>query len=257
MDAGGADGGDAADGDAGSDSSAGDATAGDAPADAQAADAAGDATADAAADAPAGLDAGHDAGTDSGSDAGVDATPDGNGDASQGPISGGPCLSGAPGAAASRISFVDAGGEAQVTYEAWGLPDHSREQAGAYGYQIGFVPPFVDPFLAQGGLQLDSSDFIQLDLSTVGISTISAATLSVYGRSYSVDTDGSFSWQTFVDSGSTATDFVSNVPPYRWYSADVLSAIDAGNGGITLRIQAGPSSGALVVNAVELCLSAR
>jgi len=143
-----------------------------------------------------------------------------------------------------------------VTYLAYGLPDHSNENASAGGYQIGFTPPFVDPFLGPGGLGLDGSDFLDLQLSTAGLSSISQATLAIYGRSYDVSTNGSFNWQTFVDLGETPVDFVSNVAPYQWYAGDMTPAITAGDSMVRIRIKAGPSSDALVVNQVELCLVA-
>jgi hypothetical protein len=177
-------------------------------------------------------------------------------DTSTGPITGGPCLSGAPGATAFRFSFYDGGGDAIVKYEVDGLPDKSRGKAGTYGYTIPFTASYVDPFLAEGGVQLDGSDFIDVELSTVGLSTIRSVTLSVYGRSYDTTTSGSFNWMTFVDSGSTPFDFVSNVAPYAWYSADATSAFTPGDGGALLRIKAGPSSESLVVHRIELCVDA-
>ena len=184
-------------------------------------------------------------------------TVDAGSDASTGGvITGGPCISGAQGATAFRIRWTNGGGRATVSYEIEGLPDRSRSKAGAYGYSIGFVPQFVDPYLAQGGLQLDGSSFVDLELSTVGVSSISRATLSIYGRSFNTTASGSFNWQTFVDVGTTPTNFVSNVAPYQWYSADVTSAVAPNDNGMLMRIKAGPSSGALVVNRVELCLVA-
>jgi hypothetical protein len=177
-------------------------------------------------------------------------------DAPSGPITGGPCASGAAGAAAYRIRFANAQGQAYVVYEVDGLPDKSRDHAGAYGYQIGFTPSFVDPFLGDGGLQLDDSDFVDLEITTAGIASISNATLAIYGRSFDTTTDGSFNWQTFVDTGSTPTDFVSNVPPYVWYRADMTTAIAAGDANTLIRIKAGPSSNVLVVNRIELCMQA-
>src|SRR5215470_6956974 len=99
-------------------------------------------------------------------------TPDAAPDAPAGVITGGPCISGATGATAYRVRWADAGGTAQVVYEVNGLPDHSRDHAGAFGFQIGFVPQFVDPFLGDGGLQLDSDDFVDLELTTAGVSAI-------------------------------------------------------------------------------------
>jgi hypothetical protein len=171
-------------------------------------------------------------------------------------ITGGPCMSATPGATAYRIRWADAGGTAQVVYEVDGLPDHSRDHAGAFGFQIGFVPQFVDPFLGDGGLQLDSDDFVDLELTTVGVHAIAGATLSIYGRSFDTTTSGSFNWQTFDGTGSSATDSVSNVAPYRWYSADMTTEISPGDPNVLVRIKAGPSSGVLVVNRIEICMTA-
>src|SRR5450432_2640236 len=118
-------------------------------------------------DTDARADAGGGSGTGAGTDAGADAHPGSGSDAGGGGIlTGGPCMSGAPGAAAYRIRWDDGAGTAEVVYEVDGLPDHSRDKAGAYGYQIGFTPAFVDPYLGEGGLQLDDDDFVDLELTT-------------------------------------------------------------------------------------------
>ena len=176
-------------------------------------------------------------------------------DAPAGVITGGPCSSGATGATAYRVRWADAGGTAQVVYEVNGLPDHSRDHTGAFG-QIGFTPRFVDPFLGDGGLQLDGSDFVDIELTTNGVANIASATLSIFGRSFNTTASGSFNWQTFVDVGSTPTNFVSNVAPYRWYSADMTSALAPGDPNTLIRIKAGPASGVLVVNRIEICVVA-
>jgi len=173
-----------------------------------------------------------------------------------GPITGGPCLSGAIGATAFRVHWTDSGGRATVSYDVHGLPDKTRWKVGVYGYGVGFTPQFVDPFLGSGGLQLDSSDFIDVELSTVGVSRITSASLSLFGRSYSTGTSGSFNWMTFTGSGSTPLNHVSNVAPYRWYSGDATAAIAPSDRGILLRIKAGGSSNSLVVNRLELCIHA-
>ena len=167
-------------------------------------------------------------------------------------------MSGAAGATAYRIRWAGngSGSTAYPMYEVHGLPDGSRNKAGAYGYQIGFTPTFVDPFLGEGGLQLNSSSFIDLELSTVGISQISSATLSIYGRSYNTTTSGSFNWQTFDGTGSAPTNLVSNSAPYEWYSADMTAEISPNDDGVLIRVKAGPNSGSLVVNRVELCMEA-
>jgi hypothetical protein len=171
-------------------------------------------------------------------------------------ITGGPCHSGATGAAAYRITWANGGGTAYVQYNVNGFPDHTTDHAGAYGYQIGFTPSFVDPFLGAGGVALDDSDFIDLQFSTIGISSISSATLSILGRSYNTTAPGSFNWQTLYDVDGTADNFVSNSAPYQWYSADITPALETGQGGLLLRIKAGPASDALVVNQIEICLVA-
>jgi len=177
-------------------------------------------------------------------------------DGGSGVITGGPCMSGVAGATAYRIRWANAGGTAQVVYEVDGLPDHSRDHAGAFGFQIGFVPQFVDPFLGEGGLQLDGDDFVDLELTTAGVSAIANATLSIYGRSYDTTTSGSYNWQTFDGVGSSPTDSVSNVAPYRWYSADMTTEISPGDPNVLVRIKAGLSSGVLVVNRIEICMQA-
>jgi hypothetical protein len=184
---------------------------------------------------------------------GLDATFDTGGG---GIITGGPCLAGVPGATALRVRFVQAGSGVQASYEVDGLPDKSRWHAAAYGYQIGFTASFVDPFLGPGGVGLDSSDFIDIEYSTAGVSSITQATLSIYGRSYDTTASGSFNWQTQWDTGATAMNFVSNVAPYQWYAADVTSAIAPSDSGGLLRVKAGPNSDSLVVNRVELCVVA-
>ena len=196
-------------------------------------------------------------GTDAGTDAGmIDAMQ--LTDASSGPLTGGPCLSGAAGVTAYRIRWAGngAGSTAYPVYEKNGLPDHSRDHAGAYGYQIGFTPTWDDPFLAAGGLQLDGSDFVDLEITTAGISSISNATLSILGRSFNTTASGSFNWQTFDGTGSTPTNSVSNSAPYQWYSADMTTEISPGDTGVLIRIKAGGGSGSLIVNRIELCMTA-
>jgi hypothetical protein len=212
-----------------------------------------DANSGGGADAP-GL---HDASTGGDASGGADATSDGATahdagvdavtldafvphDAPAGIISGGPCISGAPGATAYRVRWANGGGTAYPVYEVDGLPDTSRDHTAAYGYQIGFTASFVDPYLGEGG-----------------VSSISSAMLSLYGRSYNTTASGSFNWQTFDGTGSTEIDFVSNVAPYQWYTADMTTEISPGDNGVLLRIKSGPSSDALVVNRIELCLVAQ
>jgi hypothetical protein len=177
-------------------------------------------------------------------------------DAPTGPITGGPCLSGVAGQTAYRVRWLNGGGTAYVQYEVHAMPDTSRFRTGSYGYSIGYTPQYVDTALAQGGVLLNSSSFIDIELSTVGIAAIASAHLALYGRSYSTGSSGSFDWLTFEDSGATAANVMSNSVPYAWDAGDMTTAISAGNGGVRIRIKAGPSSGSLVVNRIEICMQA-
>lgn len=200
-----------------------------------------------ASDASTGGGGGGDGGG-TGQDAGIDAPV--------GVIGGGPCMSGQAGAAAYRVRWAQSGSTAYVVYEVNGLPDKSRDKTGAYGYQIGYQPQYVDPFLAQGGLLLDGSSFVDIEISTVGVAAISAAKLALYGRSFNTTASGSFHWQTFDGTGTTPTNHVSNVAPYAWYAGDMTTEISPNDNGVLIRIKAGPSSGSLVVNRIELCMQA-
>ena len=214
--------------------------------------------ADAGGDGAGGGDGG--ARGDGGSGSAVDgggSTDAGAHDAAAGILSGGPCMSGAAGATAYRIRWTGAeGGTATVVYEVDGLPDHARDHASAAGFQIGFTPTFTDTFLGDGGVQLDGSDFIDLEITTAGVSSISSATLAIFGRSFDTTASGSFNWQTFDGTGASASDLVSNVAPYAWYAADMTTEISPGDSGVLIRIKAGPSSDSLVVNRIELCMQA-
>lgn len=201
-----------------------------------------------------GSGSGNGSGSGSGNGSG-EGSGSGSGSGSSGVITGGPCLSGHPGAAAFRITWLGSGGTAHVQYNVNGFPDHT-DSAGAYGYTIPFTPSFVDPYLGDGGVQLDGSDFIDLQFSTVGVSSITTAMLSIRGRSYNTTAPGSFNWQTLYDVGETDDMFVSNSAPYQWYSADITSALQTNVSGLRLRIKSGPLSDALVVNQIELCLQA-
>jgi hypothetical protein len=210
-------------------------------------------------DEPPGQDAstgssGGDGGVTDGSVTGTDAS--GNTDAPIGIITGGPCLSGQPGQTAYRMRWAQSGSTAYPVYEVNGLPDKSRDKTGAYGYQIGFTASYVDPYLAQGGLQLNSSSFVDIELSMAGIASIQSAKLALYGRSFNTTASGSFNWQTFDGTGSTPTNAVSNVAPYAWYAGDMTTELTPGDNGVLLRIKAGPNSGSLVVNRIELCIQA-
>jgi hypothetical protein len=177
---------------------------------------------------------------------------------SAGIISGGSCSSGAAGATAYRVRWAGngSGSTAYPVYEVNGLPDRSRDHVGAYTYQVGGSASWDDPFLGAGGLVLDSSDFVDIELSTSGVTHVRSATLAILGRSFATTSAGSFSWQTGSGTGATPTNAVSNSAPYAWYAGDATAVIPAGDAGLLLRIKAGPSSGSLIVNRIELCMDA-
>jgi hypothetical protein len=155
------------------------------------------------------------------------------------------------------VRWYDGGNRATISYDTWGLPSRAPSRVGVYGYSIGFVPQFVDPYLGAGGVLLDGSSFIDVEMSTVGVPNIGSATLALYGRSYSVSSSAGFEWLSFSDSGSTPSAFVSNVAPYRWYAADLGSSVAPGDAGVRLRIRAAGGSGAIVVNRLEICIRER
>lgn len=171
----------------------------------------------------------------------------------------GGCISGAIGTHVARFRWYgsSSGSRAAVSYEANTLPDPSRWRVTANSRSIGYTPVFSDPFLGEGGLELSGTAFIDVELSTAGLSRLSGVTLAVYGRSFNTTAGGSFAWRTFDGTGATPSGFVYNSAPYRWYRADASAAFVAGNGAVLLRITPGPPSGALIVNRVEVCFDAR
>jgi hypothetical protein len=172
---------------------------------------------------------------------------------------GGGCISGASGTHVVRFRWegTRSGERATVDYEENTLPDTARWRVSAAAMSFDYVPTFADPFLGEGGLDLEGTAFIDVELSTGGLAAVESATLAIYGRSFHTTSSGSFSWQSFSDTGETPSGFVSNVAPYRWYLADATTALPAGDDGTLLRIRAGPPSGALIVNRVEICFDAR
>lgn len=190
-------------------------------------------------------DAGFDAARDAGHDSGTDAS--------------GSCIAGASGTHVVRFTWQGSGSgsTAYVSYDANTLPDTSIWRVSAASGNIGYRPVFSDIFLGEGGLDMGSGVFIDVQLSTLGLSAITGLTLSVYGRSFNTTSPGSFTWQSFEGTGAAPSGIVSNSAPYEWYGADATGAIAAGDDGVRLRLRAGPPSGRLVVRSVELCFQAR
>ncbi len=171
----------------------------------------------------------------------------------------GGCVSGAAGTHVLRFRWrgTTSGSTAWVDYEANTLPDTSRWHVSAASSSIGYRPVFANPFLGEGGLELSGTVFIDVELSTNLLSSVSNATIAIYGRSYNTTTSGSFTWQTFSGTGASPHGGVSNSAPYEWYLANATTALPAGDAGTLLRIRAGPPSGALIVSRVEVCFDAR
>ena len=171
----------------------------------------------------------------------------------------GTCISGATGTHAVRLRWTgtSSGSTASVVYEANTLPDTTRWHVSAGSTSIGFTPVFVDTALASGGLDLEGDVFMDVEISTAGLTAINRVAIAVYGRSYNTTTSGSFTWQTIDGMGAAPTNLVSNVAPYKWYAADATTEFAPGETGALIRLRAGPSSNALAVNGVEICFDAR
>ena len=115
---------------------------------------------------------------------------------------------------------------------------------------------FSDTYLGEGGLELGGTAFIDVELSTAGLSSIRNVTIAIYGRSFITTSSGSFQWQTFDGVGASPYGSVANSAPYEWYPADATTEFSPGDSGVLLRLRAGPPSGSLIVNRVEVCFDA-
>jgi hypothetical protein len=159
-----------------------------------------------------------------------------------------PCLAGA-GWAAFRFKYD---GSTSARLQAFGLPDSSNWEA------VPGRPASFDDALHGGGLNIGGGNFILIRFSLVGLTTINSATLSVYGRSYSTGSSGSFEGWSPIHSPSikSPVNSVSNAWPYRWTSVDYTANVVVGDPpGLTgIRLYAGPSSSTLIINTVELCI---
>lgn len=175
-----------------------------------------------------------------------------------GPITTGDCISGATGTHAVRFQWTGSrpGSTAYVVYERDQLPDTSRWRVTAASTSIGYTPVFDDTYLGEGGLDLEGTTFIDVELSTVGLTSIRNVTIAIYGRSFATTTSGSFEWQTFGGTGSSPYGSIANSTPYEWYRADATSEFSPDDSGVLLRLRAGGPSDALIVNRVEICFDA-
>lgn len=197
---------------------------------------------------------------DAAPDAIVDARADAIADTAvdAGPPLGG-CVSGATGTYVARFRWTGSGSRsrASVSYEANTLPDHARWRVTANSRSIGYTPVFDDVFLGVGGLDLSGTVFIDVELSTAGLASLSNVTIAVFGRSFNTTASGSYAWQTFDGTGAAPAGLVANSAPYQWYRADATRAFAPGNSSVLLRITPGPPSGSLIVSRVEICFDAR
>ena len=159
-------------------------------------DAGGGTDASSGSDGGAVLDAGS-AGPDAGSDAGAVSSDAGGGGVDAGPPGGG-CISGAVGTHVARFRWEGSGSgsTAYVRYEANTLPDTSRWRAGAYsrGAIGSYTPTYVDPFLAEGGLELGGTNFIDVELSTAGLGSVRNATPADVDRAFAAGRLGFARW---------------------------------------------------------------
>jgi hypothetical protein len=168
----------------------------------------------------------------------------------------GGCVSGVNGTHAARFRWDGTqNSTAHVVYESNTLTDTARWKAGAFSRgAIGYSPVYSDTFLGVGGLEMGSTVFIDVELSTARLATLRHVTLSIFGRSFNTTTSGGYAWQTFDGSGETASTAVSNEAPYQWYRADATDAFVAGNDHVLLRIS--PTTTNLIIKRVELCFDA-
>jgi hypothetical protein len=210
-------------------------------------------------------DSGHDASSaDAGSSdvgsADSGATDSGSTDAgtADAGASAGDCVSGATGTHAVRFEWLGNGpnSRAYPSYVVNELPDTTRWRITANARSFNYQPVFGDTFLGPGGLIMQGTTFMDIELSTGGLSSISNVSLAIYGRSYNTTSPGSFSWLTFDGSGAAPSGIVANSTPYQWYRADATSAFVPGNAGVLLRIEPEGPSNSLVVNGVEICFDA-
>ncbi|MFO0579891.1 MAG: hypothetical protein U1A78_38445 [Polyangia bacterium] len=181
---------------------------------------------------------------------GVDLAPPRDLAAAAGDLAGRPpCMRGS-GWAAFRFKYS---GSTSASLEAFGLPDRSNWEA---------VPAFSTSFtdaLHGGGINIASGNWILIRFSLEGLTRISGATLSIYGRSYNTTASGSFrAWSPLYGDISSPANSVSNAWPYTWTSVDYTANVRVGDAkGLTgIRLYAGPSSSDLVINTVELCIDA-
>lgn len=170
-----------------------------------------------------------------------------------GRVTGGPCLSGANGSTAFRVLWTDDKGTPIPKTEKLGLPDPSHFSASTFTGPGGKTPEYDDPYFG-GGVAIDSTNGVDIALSTRGLPHVRSARLAVLARSFDTSTSGSFEWRTNMAVGTTPAGGISNGSPYEWTTADITAALSPDTADELIRITPGPPSLSLVIARVELCL---
>jgi hypothetical protein len=172
-------------------------------------------------------------------DAGKDSGP---------PLLGPPCTHG-PGWIAWKFHYNNS---TSAITDVYSLPDSSNWQA---------VPAYPNSASWQdalhgGGINIASGNWILIRYSVVGLTQIKKATLSMYGRSYSTGSSGSFNaWSPIYGDNPSPTNSVSNAWPYAWTTIDFTGVQVGDTPGLTgIRFYSGPNSSNLIINTVELCI---
>jgi hypothetical protein len=164
------------------------------------------------------------------------------------PLLGPPCTHG-PGWIAWKFHY---NGSTSAITDVYALPDSSNWQAvPAYPNSASWADA-----LHGGGINIASGNWILIRYSVVGLTQIKKATLSMYGRSYSTGSSGSFNaWSPIYGDAPSPTNSVSNAWPYAWTTIDFAGVQVGDQPGLTgIRFYAGPSSSNLIINTVELCI---
>lgn len=168
-------------------------------------------------------------------------------------VTGGACLSGANGATGVRILFKNVKGEALATREKFGLPEDASFKASAYTV-TGDAAEYGDPNFG-GGADIRGDGYVDIHFSTRGLPPVRTATIAIRARSLDTGDSGSFAWQVGAASGNTKPDGIS-VVPYAWICAEITDALPIDDKDALLRLKAGPTSMALCIDRIELCLDA-
>jgi hypothetical protein len=172
----------------------------------------------------------------------------------------GVCTSGASGNLALRFQWKEANSKAYVyDYERDDLPGNNQSVSFVRVYStssLNYTPFFVDDDTGAGGVELTSDNFMDIRLSTEGLTEIRNVSIAILGRSFNYSFNGSFSWQSFIGNGAAPSGSIRNTTPYKWTVVSAPNSLIVGQRQTLLRIRSGPPSNQLVVNKVEICFDA-